>query len=271
MTPREFFDALITFYRADQPRDQKGRWTKTGASKREQAHTRAVARKEAKAANGSSGGGSGGKAREHGPSKAKVTFAKGHLKHVNTEAHKLFGRKLARHELASLAGAPHNAHVRVEAHPRTGISLSWKSREGSAQRHLRQGANGAPEIRNQVFHVKPEHQGKGIGSESFGRQVEHARKLGVQSLTTHADRGPTLSGYHVWPRMGYTGPIPKPIAERLPKSLGHAKDVADLMRSKAGRAWWKKNGGDVELRFDPGKGSRSSKIWDAYQGQRNGQ
>jgi hypothetical protein len=95
----------------------------------------------------------------------------------------------------------------------------------------------------------------------FQRQLVTAARLGLAALRAVAERGPCDSGYYTWPRLGFNAALPPHILRRLPHDLRHARSVLDLMRSAAGRDWWRRRGVALNVTFDLRPGSRS---WGAF-------
>lgn len=219
------------------------------------------------------------KADKFGKSNAKVQGSnfgreeKAGLPHTSAEAAaRVIGNTNAIHEIPSLVGATHDAKVHVENFGNR-IVASVVHPEYSAGRSIERDAKGKLVIHNDNFFVDKAHQGKGIGSEVFGRQVEQARKAGVDRIETVAARThPTdreaTNGYYTWARMGYDAKIPPTVKAKLPAELSHATRVSDLMHTPAGRDAWKEHGKTLKMRFDLHPDSVSSKVHAAYMAER---
>lgn len=181
-------------------------------------------------------------------------------------ARQILGRPVSLLDLASLAGAPDDARVTVQAESPFRLTLRVDGPGYEAERKLINLGRG-PYLWNEWFAVTdPARRGKGLGRAVFGRQVETATRLGVQEIRTVAGGGPgqDQNGYYTWPRFGYDAPLPERIAARLPESLRPAARLSDLMRTPEGRQWWKDHGEAMEVRFDLGTGSLSRRVWDQY-------
>ena len=129
--------------------------------------------------------------------------------------------------------------------------------------------------------LKPEYrqsEGK-LGVSAFARQVENAQAMGVDRIETNAYRlrgviDPATgkerwSGYYVWPRYGYDGPIPaslkaSPEWSTVPSPLRGAKKVSELMVTEEGRDWWKEHGEAIDVKFNLKRGSESMRTLDDY-------
>jgi hypothetical protein len=105
--------------------------------------------------------------------------------------------------------------------------------------------------------------GKGLGTRILASQVEHAARSGFSHLETRAERGKNLNGYWTWARLGYDGQLPA--GARPP---ARERTVSDLMRTPAGRGWWKEHGDTFRGRFDLAEGSTSRRVLAAYVAQR---
>lgn len=97
--------------------------------------------------------------------------------------------------------------------------------------------------------------------------VEAARAAGVAKvhLSAAGEKGNYYKGYTIWPRMGFDGPIPKHVAEKLPAELSHAKTLLDLHATREGARWWADNGDDVDVVLDlTDRSSPQSKLFDRF-------
>ena len=214
-----------------------------------------------------------------GKSKAKVTYEP----RTKQEVERIFGRKLTNRQIASLAGAPDDAKVRVSSYGHGQMTLNVQHPQiESMTRTVRRNASGKVIIHNDIFKVKPEFQqsaGK-IGLKCFAREAQNAHELGVSHIETYAfrvkgDINPDTgkerwSGYYVWPRYGYEGPIPQRLKgahswhHDLPPELRGATNISELMAHPAGREWWRENGDAFDVEFDLTKGSYSMTTLNKY-------
>lgn len=211
-----------------------------------------------------------------GASKATVKFEPGSRAAVNH----VFGKPMTARQLASLAGAPDDARVVVsERSFQVELTVSHPKID-HMQRTVRKEA-GKIVIHNDIFMLKDEFQesaGK-LGLRAFAREVQHAQAMGVDRIETYAHRvkgsvNPTTgkekwSGYYVWPRFGYEGPIPDYIKELpewrlLSPELQGSKMVSELIGDPVGRKWWQKHGDAINVEFDPKPGSYSMNILNEY-------
>lgn len=192
-------------------------------------------------------------------------------------------------DFQSLVGAPEDAEIEVTFTDKftsssTGnttamaiIKVNHKDYEASRSIINR---NGKKIMVNDHFYMKPNAQGKGLGSEVFSKQVEECTKNGFSEIRCHAakldsDGKPKYNGYYTWPRFGYDQSMAsiksedKKLHSKIVTAFPKAKSILDVMKTKKGRDWWKENGGDLqEMSFDLSPGSRSMKILKAYQEER---
>lgn len=184
----------------------------------------------------------------------------------------VLGKKGTEENLASLAGAPDNATVRIEAGVEylaandQSVTIRVNSDELSSTRTIyRTRGTNKLVIHNEIFELKhgvP--QGTGIGAKVLARQVEQAAKLGVDEIRTTAARSSYFNGYYTWARLGYDAPLPDHIRGILPGKLSGSTRVRDLMHSPQGREFWKTHGETIDMTFDLSPGSYSRKALSAY-------
>jgi GNAT superfamily N-acetyltransferase len=210
---------------------------------------------------------------DHGPSKATVRHIDYTEKDVITDAHKAgFSKGVKLRDIASAVGAPDDARVDISPEGGGSLRVSVRGTGYTAQRRITKGVDGKPVIENETFYVEPSHQGKGLGAQVFGRQVEQASNLGVGKIRTHAAGShldPDHNGYTTWPKFGYDAEIGFGTAARIkhgtvPKPPGDPKRVSDLMKTPEGRKWWTDHGSGQDMTFDLTPGSYSRNQWDAY-------
>jgi hypothetical protein len=203
-------------------------------------------------------------------SRAQVRFYWGEQHRAEQIARRLFGHRLSLREYAQLTGATDRATVEVgtladslylEIHgprelPYRGILV------------LRDTAAG-PVIVNEGFHIlRRSCQGGGVGLYVLSRQVDGARSLGIICIETIAGRRSYENGYYTWPRYGFDGRLAASTRQELPRRLGRADTVLDLMASAHGRRWWKEHGVPLRVAFDLSHRSRSSLVLRRYLSER---
>jgi GNAT superfamily N-acetyltransferase len=199
-----------------------------------------------------------------GPSRARVTFGEPRADMME-RLEAILGRKGTPRDIANLVGAAGDAEVTVEGYGAGGLWVKSVSPRYYASRRIKPGEGGrGPTIYNSLFEVDENFRGQGLGMEVFGRQIEHASKLGFSAITTHGVRGSSYNGYYTWPRFGYDGRLGVGIRSQLPDSLSHATRVSDLMASEEGIEWWKENGESIDLTFDLTPGSYSQEAFALY-------
>ncbi len=185
-------------------------------------------------------------------------------------ARALFGTGIAEATWAALVGAPDGAVIEVlvdssDAGPAIQLRLHHPWLVGPAIRYVYRDRDGRVAVRNvylQVDDAAP----PGIATRILAHQVAAAKMLGVDYLTAEAAGGPAspLIGYFVWARLGYTGPIPDRVRQRLPAVYRDAVDVLDLVTRPGGAEWWRRYGQAFEATFDLREGSRSLDALTAY-------
>ncbi len=216
--------------------------------------------------------------KKYGPSKAKVAYWEGDKPEVvNETIRENLGLKATPELVASLVGAPDDATVEIGVTKAGQLVVSVEHPTFTAKRYIGNDDDGYLFIKNDEFFMKPGAQGKGLGSDVFGRQVEQAQEMGIDYIKCHAakdnPRNPEKphNGYYTWPRLGYDQSL-EDLADEEPglastvrKKFPGAKMILDVMRTKEGRDWWKANGTDLfEMRFDLSTGSRSLRVLGAY-------
>ncbi len=215
-------------------------------------------------------------------SKAKVSVGSGPRtgkKQVDEFIDKHFGGDID--SIASAVGAPDDAKVWVESDKETGgLNVYYDSdkMDSTCERKIGVGGDGKLYLKNEFISVAPEHQKSGIGSKIFTDQVAWASRMGISRIEAHAARKggsgeDEFNGYYTWPRLGYDQDLKSLGDDKFKKTVKQefpeAKSVLDVMKTKDGRDWWKKNGVDMhEAKFDLTPGSRSMRILEAYKKER---
>lgn len=152
------------------------------------------------------------------------------------------------------------------------MEISFDNGDLKIEREISYDKNGDPFINNKSFYLDEKFSGKGLGIDVFADQVGSAIGSGAKKITCVAERGEKSNGYYTWPRFGYDGPIPPEIMDRFGDEIaeitgmdaGSDLKVSSLMRSEAGRDFWKNNGSTFKAEFDLSKGSFSRRILSAY-------
>ncbi len=198
-----------------------------------------------------------------GPTKAEIKVDPYSVLDPKAKAKDIFKKPKTLRQLASLTGAIESAKVSIYA-DNDGISMDIVDDKYTSDRQITRDATGKLFMHANGFFIKPEHRGKGVGTEVFGRMVENAVKQGFEYIDLLAFRSSDANGYYTWPRFGYDGPLTESIKHRLPADLKGAKTIQDLFATPEGVAWWKINGESINLKFDLAKGSKSRAIWEAY-------
>jgi GNAT superfamily N-acetyltransferase len=220
------------------------------------------------------------KKKTFGKSKARLAYRKkSDARRIEGAVARLFGEDFSPDDVASLVGAPDDAHVTV-APDRTGgrlhVTVEHPDFVRPCKRILGRDFDGRVFVENELIDLRPEVRGKGLGTDIFGRQVEQAAAAGVSYIKCHAARQTAdgrdyFNGYYTWPLLGYDEHLSvvemdtPDVAARARAAFPGAKSVLQLMAAPGGRAWWKENGTDLHgARFDLAEGSPSRQVFDAY-------
>jgi hypothetical protein len=190
------------------------------------------------------------------------------------------GIKLPVEHAADLVGAPDDAKVSI-GHYNGSLRVSIIHPKFEAFRTIQKDADGFLHMKNDLFEVKQEHRGEGLGEQVFASQVEGAQAAGCKYIKTWAAGGPRsarhggFNGFYTWPRFGYdmqlrhTGLGSDALAQ-IEEIAPGAKTVLDLFATAEGRNWWKNVGGVdlTDAKFDLRPGSRSIRVLNAYREER---
>jgi hypothetical protein len=169
-------------------------------------------------------------------------------------------------QIARAAGAISGAHVQIAA----GVLNEWIRVDVQHEDYKAVRVFDKEGLNNANFSVtKP---GSGLGTRIFSQQVAEASSLGIKKIHTYAAGEPDIAkfnGYYTWPRLGYDGRIPRSNMQNagrklLKQQFPDAKKISDLMRTKAGRDFWKNHGAGASLQFDLSPNSQSRQVLDAY-------
>lgn len=176
------------------------------------------------------------------------------------------------HGIAELVGAPAGMSMQIHANTQDpfSVSISGKSHHvADMQRTLKVTPHGELEIRNDMFSVRRNHRGQGIGENVFSQQVEQAARSGVRRITALSARTAGMNGYKVWPSLGYNAPLTNYQKQRLqddvrlPEHVRQAQDILDLYQTQEGKDWWSKHGESTRMDFDLHPGSKSMQALQA--------
>ncbi len=203
-------------------------------------------------------------------------------KRVDARIEDILGRKVQKGDyesIARMAGALPGSKVTLkpsldfEAEQYGSLTVEVEHKDYWAMRLL-----GQKKIYNSELNVVGEAMGKGLGTKIFATQVSEAAKVSsIQSIETTAAGIPgskIQNGYYTWARLGYDAPLyelkssitkhEKKWATKLEEKFPDAKRLSDLMASKEGRDWWKKNGKAFSAKFDLSEGSDGRKVLAKY-------
>lgn len=126
-------------------------------------------------------------------------------------------------------------------------------------------------IDNKYFYIESNSQYKGQGSQIFKNQVDEAAKQGYKQIRTTAIRDIDANGYYTWARLGYRPTelsrtnVINPIIKKFNDiHTTDVKSLEELMATKEGQEYWKKNGKEFYGLFDLKEGSYSVNTLNNY-------
>lgn len=187
---------------------------------------------------------------------------------------------LTKSEIAKLAGTTASADVEISY---DGNEIGITSEDGfRSERIIMKDRSGSPYIYNSWFSVSV--KGEGLGSTILARQVQNAINHGFAKIECSAARGNQMTGYYVWPLLGYDGPVPRKFPnpsrfyglqraefeeefKNLPENLKNATMVSEFFKTQEGMEFWKKWGLTFDATFDLSEGSYSRR-WFAHRIER---
>ena len=110
-------------------------------------------------------------------------------------------------------------------------------------------------------------RGHGEGTKVFSSIVDAAQANGIHTIKCVSEgnsKTDNLNGYYTWPRLGFDAEF-SPDEKKAIRNAGfEAEKVSELISTKEGRAWWKKNGFGMNLSFDTSPDSDSVKRLKQY-------
>ncbi|MBF8179650.1 hypothetical protein [Herminiimonas contaminans] len=168
------------------------------------------------------------------------------------------GNRLTETQIASLTGAPDGAKIKMDPYgdgPTLRISHPFYAHD--SKRSFIRTEGGGMALSNDLLMLNHKKAPRGLGLRIFTTQALQAKELGFESIEIFAARGQGMNGYHTWPQYGANAKLPKDILELLPDGLKGATDLLELVKTEAGRAFWREEGYSIECSFDLTEGSRS--------------
>ena len=183
-------------------------------------------------------------------------------------ARQLFGYQPAEAELARLAGALLGAAVKVAVRRQKGwlyLTVS-DARFERYETSIRQDADGSLFAYIHHAYAATGQRGKGYGVRAFLRQVNAARRLGLQRFELFAAGRPSASdenGYYVWARFGFDAPLREIERLALSAELRGALTVNQVIQ-RNGHEWWKAAGNARSMVFALSDDSEMMKTFRAY-------
>lgn len=116
-----------------------------------------------------------------------------------------------------------------------------------------------------------------LGTKMMQHIVTTARNMNINKIVCGAARAMykngklvEVNGYYSWPRMGFDASIEtveqvlNDYDVELPKRFSTCKTLNEIMRTKDGRDFWKKNGQDIDLTFSLEDNSPNIKFLNNY-------
>jgi hypothetical protein len=171
-------------------------------------------------------------------------------------------------EIALMCGALDGAHVAINVADNGHVVVNVEHDDYTATRFFDRGGD---TLYNDFLRVKYSAQKRGMGTEIFKQQVDHAIENGFKRIKTNAGGNPKLQsgmiGYYTWPRLGYDAAIGAAVFPMrvLDYARAHGlKRTSDFMRDAEHRKWWRDNGVEHDAEFDLREGSLSRRVLDAY-------
>lgn len=122
------------------------------------------------------------------------------------------------------------------------------------------------------FELKPEWQGKGIGTRIFVAQAEAAARLGFKQVTVESalkgnsfpESKKIFNGHYTWARLGFDKALPPSWREAQPHPFSGCEMVSHVMCTEAGRRHWLQHGLSLSMGFELGPSSQSWAVLRAY-------
>lgn len=179
----------------------------------------------------------------------------------------LFGRAVSLGTLAKLAGAQTDSRIKIMASGDKlfiGFDLHDEQARYYATRSVSLSQkDGALILRNHMLEVAQ--PGGSLGTRIFATQAKAAARLGVARIETTGAREDSrkpnpVTGYYVWPKLGYDASIPTWFRGYMPASLQHAQTMLDLYEYPHGQGLWRQHGRPIDLTFDLTRNSRSWRV-----------
>jgi len=138
--------------------------------------------------------------------------------------------------------------------------------------------SGSLSVWNHALTLRPAFRGHDIAARSITVQARAAQGLRFARLTTYADGNVTtatainpnkkVSGYYIWPRLGFNASIPADVVSKLPSGLQHAATLAELISVPEGERFWYEHGHGISVDFDLAIDSISWKTLMRYTSER---
>lgn len=173
-----------------------------------------------------------------------------------------FGRSPTPGEYAVLAGAPSGAEV-VVASAGVDILVEWLSHDYSAYAiRVLSCSDGVPTLVCDTLRVYDNvPRFREIMPSLLSAQLSVAQRVRLTRVVLKAEEPGAACPAFPWACYGFDAVIPDEVRRRLPAVLDGAVTVRPLMRSEAGKAWWRRRVPPTELTFDLRPGSESWSVF----------
>lgn len=181
-------------------------------------------------------------------------------------------------ELIRLAGAPSGSRLSVTITTSGQVELLVENDLLLSEpmvRYVVQEPDGyAFHIVNAVQAMNASSRGQGIGSRSMSMGLfeasrhQHFRRVRTMAVGDASSRNALnpLSGYYLWPRMGFDAELPQALMEHadLPEPLRGTRSLLQLIASEDGLDFWARHGSSLWVEFDLRSGSDSWRALQAF-------
>jgi hypothetical protein len=175
---------------------------------------------------------------------------------VVKESKRIFDKSLGTDDLGRLVAAPEGSEIEVTTEfDELRVAVKLPDDKGDFVRRFQLENGKTPYVIHDNFDL--EETGTGLGARIFAESVDNYVALGLTRIETFAagHPGSGTNGYYTWPRLGFEAEIEGPNGNQ---------PVSDLMRSQAGRDWWKTHGHGFDGTFDLSDGSESREVLAEY-------
>lgn len=172
------------------------------------------------------------------------------------------GRPLSRTDLAKMFGAPNNSTVTLTASGNQ-VSGAIQHRDFRAGLRIERRGNEMIYHGGSVFSTKDSRAG-GQASEMVMRGIAYGASKGLTRVEVAqaigSARDSERTGSLTWAKLGLNKTLTTAERASLPAQLRGAKDLNEVMLTKAGENWWRQNRKTFAGHLDLKKGSNGLKL-----------